>query len=107
MIYAFLITFLYYSSQGYSLLGNGVCGGRDTYIGISYNGRITFDKCKEECDKRVNCTGISWASDETTEPNCGMHLTSAPSAPHTSGTWTEPYQCYLKSINNTKNNDTK
>ncbi len=85
------------SADGFGLLGDGVCGGRNTYTT-----KNNFEACKEWCNEESTCTGITW---DPTAKSCGLHKEAAPSAPLSSGEWTKPYKCYLKGIINTDNND--
>jgi hypothetical protein len=89
---------VYVSANGYSLLGDGVCGGNN-----GYTSKDSFEACMELCKKTSECTAISWA---TSTNHCGLHEEAAPSAP-LGGLWTEPYKCYLKGIICTDNNNSE
>ena len=63
-----------------------------------------MQRCNVEVQRHLECNGVSWAA-KSSSSNCVLHRQATPIVPYTSETWTNSYQCYVKGITNTDNND--
>ena len=53
-------------------------------------------------DRHKECTGVSWSTKRPFS-NCVLYSGDLPSAPYTSASWTNSYQCYRRGMTNIDN----
>jgi len=75
------------SGYVYVSIGQGACGGRDTY------GTRTFAKCTADCNREKTCSAVAFKSETS---HCGTHTGMAPAQPPYTDGWASGYECFVK-----------